>query len=105
FNNSGTVQVNTGTLEFTGGGGGTHSGSFTGSAGTFLSFNGGNHTFQPSSLISVPNLTFGNGTINLLGKVTATANFTVGSGGNVSAQPGSRLDLRTAELVLVGGGP
>jgi MYXO-CTERM domain-containing protein len=104
FNNAGTVQVNAGSLQFNIGSGGTHTGSFTGSAGTTLQFNGASHTFQPSSTISVPNLNFGNGTINLSGKVTATANFTVGSGANVTAQPGSRFDLLSAQLSVIGGG-
>jgi hypothetical protein len=74
FNNSGAVEVQAGTLAFRGGG--SHSGSFTGAAGTVLEFSGG-HTFGASSTInSAGEVLFSGGTNTLSGSynvVTATA--------------------------------
>src|SRR6267154_377249 len=67
FNNSGAVEVHTGTVSL--GGGGTHTGNFNNSAGATLEFGGGNHVLAVGSLVT------GAGTVNVSGG-TLTANGT-----------------------------
>jgi uncharacterized repeat protein (TIGR01451 family) len=58
FNNSGTVEVQSGALQLDGGG--THTGPFTGASGATLSLGsyfGGTHTFTATANIVVANLT------------------------------------------------
>src|SRR6185295_11835530 len=63
-NNSGQVQVQTGTLSFTGGG--TSSGQYTVTNGTVLSFSGGTHLLQSGAQVSGPGaMSVGGGTVNV----------------------------------------
>jgi hypothetical protein len=67
--NSGTIEVQTGTLSLLGGGGG--SGSFEVQSGATLDFSGGTHTLSPSSIVT------GAGTVRCSGNnTTVNANGT-----------------------------
>ncbi len=70
FNNSGTVDIQSGTLALSGGG--TNSGQFISSAsGATLRFSGGTHSLQDTSTISGPGgLSVLGGTLNVLGTVS-----------------------------------
>ncbi len=71
FNNSGIVEVQTGTLTLFGGG--THSGSFNVPAGTTLNLGSGTHTATAaSSFTGAGNFTIGSGTATLGGLVNVT---------------------------------
>lgn len=67
FDNSGTVEVQTGTLQLSGGG--SHSGAFTVASGAALTFTGGTHTLGASTRVS------GVGTVNISGLFEHTTNF------------------------------
>lgn len=92
FNNSGTVDLLSGALDF--GVSGTSSGQFNGAAGTTLSFN--NQTLTAGSLINVPTLVISGGTNSIAGTYnvsgTSTISGTVTITGNVS-NVGSLLDI------------
>jgi hypothetical protein len=80
-NNSGQVQVQTGTLSFTGGG--AHSGQYTTTNGSVLSFNGGTHLLQNGSSVSGPGaLSVGTGIVNVQGAFNV--NWLTNSGGTVN---------------------
>ena len=115
FNNTGTAQINSGTLALTGGGNST--GSFSG-AGTLQV--GGNYTFAPASSITNSNVEFSagtagvQGTYDLVGSSTTvsggTANFTgtLGAVGNLSISSGtanfsSGETIAPTSLALSGG--
>jgi hypothetical protein len=71
FNNSGTVDIEIGTLKLEKGG--THAGSFNGNPGTYLTLGGNGitgqtFTFENSSSIKVPNLSVLGGTVNINGE-------------------------------------
>lgn len=83
FNNTGTVEVLSGTLLFSGGG--THTGPFTGAAGSNLSFGGGTHNLNTGADVTGANVSFSVGTTNIAGiydvsnstsATTGTVNFT-----------------------------
>ena len=76
FNNSLTVDVQSGTLNLSGGG--TSSGTFSG-PGT-LQFGGGTHDVQAASSIDIPAVVFSGGTVNLDGSYNATSATTVSGG-------------------------
>jgi hypothetical protein len=83
FNNSGTVEIQTGTLSLGGalGGGGTHSGSFAVPAGATLNLAGGTHTAGPSSSITgAGHLTVSGGTASLAGLVNVSGSNTFSGG-------------------------
>src|SRR5262249_37236814 len=99
--NTSTVDIQSGTLSLVGGG--SHTGDFSGAAGTTLSFGGG-HTFAATSDITgAPNVSFNspithNGTINTSGTLTinnGTSTF------NGSLAPGS-LSLTSGTAVVHG---
>jgi len=77
FSNSGTVNVNSGTLSLNGGG--THTGATFGGTGT-LNFGGGTHTVDAASTITVTNLGFSGGTANIAGNLTITGTTTINGG-------------------------
>ena len=85
FNNTGTVNIETGTLSLTNGG--TASGAFTGAAGSTIEFTGGTYALDPSSSVSVPNVVFSGSTANISGSydvanntsLSGTTNFTAGA--------------------------
>jgi len=82
FNNAGIVDLRTGTLAL--GGGGTSSGSFTGLPGTNLEFtlfsgSTGINNLTSTSSITVPNVTFFQGTINMAGIYNVARSTTIGA--------------------------
>ena len=102
FNNAGTVDVQTGILNLTNGG--THSGNFTGTAGT-IGFGGGTHLLNAVSSITTQNVQFSgsgtttiNGTYNVAGTTgisngTATINGTLPSLGSALNISGGVLNI------------
>ncbi|MBI3851712.1 MAG: hypothetical protein HY298_15770 [Verrucomicrobia bacterium] len=79
FNNSGTVEIQTGTLDL--GGGGTHSGSFAVPAGTALTLSGGGHSAgASSSVIGAGQFTISGGTATLAGLVNVSGSNTFSGG-------------------------
>jgi hypothetical protein len=79
FNNSGTVDVQTGTLSL--GGDGTHSGSFNVLAGATLAFSGGIHSANGSSSVTgAGQLVVSGATANLAGLVNVSGNNTFTGG-------------------------
>jgi hypothetical protein len=89
LNNDGTVDVESGTLNLTGGG--TDTGSFTGVPGTTLQFGGGNHTLQAASHVTVPNVVFSTGTVVVNGTYTISQNTTF-SGATVTFNPAATVE-------------
>jgi uncharacterized repeat protein (TIGR01451 family) len=88
FDNSGTVNVTSGTLSF--GGGGTDSGQYTSSAGTTIAFTGGTRTLTAASAIAAGAA----GTTTIAGaNLTTAGTFT--PAGPVSISSGS-LTLNTS---------
>ncbi len=102
FNNNGTVQVQSGTLQFVGGG--THAGSFTVSPGATLQFANGTHALNSGATVSGGgNVIFSNGTstLNDTYSVTGTTTFTSGTTTfNVpfDAGPGAAFDGGTVHF-------
>lgn len=86
FNNSGAVEIQTGTLALFGGG--THTGTFSVPAGTTLNLAGGAHTTSVGSAIAgAGNLTVSSGatpTLTGLVNVTGTNTFTSSSTANLT---------------------
>jgi hypothetical protein len=79
FDNSGTVEIQTGTLSL--GGGGTDSGSFSVPAGTALIFSGDTHTASASSsMTGAGQLTVSGGIANLAGLVNVSGSNTFSGG-------------------------
>ena len=78
FNNNGTVEVQTGTFEFSGGG--TSSGAFNVGQGTTLEFGGGAHTLTAASSVNAANaaVSFSGGTVTVAGSYNA-GTTTIGS--------------------------
>ncbi|QEG35935.1 beta strand repeat-containing protein [Bythopirellula goksoeyrii] len=98
FNNTGIVEVDTGTLSLSGGG--TSSGSFTGAAGTTLGLGGG-HMLEASTSVSAPNVMFsGSGTNTISGTYSASATTTF-SGATTTFNGTSAVP--SAALVFTGG--
>jgi len=98
LNNTGTVEVRTGTLSFYNYGG-TSSGSFTGLAGTTLDFWGITHDFGEASTITAPRVTFSSGTANIYGSYNVTGS-TVVTANKVNF--GGRM-LRAGRLLIIRG--
>jgi hypothetical protein len=83
FNNSGAVDIQTGTLSL--GSGGTHSGTFTVPANTALILAGGAHTAGAgSSITGAGQFTVSGGTANLEGLVNVTGNYTFSGTGTAN---------------------
>ena len=105
FNNSGTLQVLSSTLNLNLGG--VHSGSFSNASGASLNFGGGAHVLNAGSFVT------GAGTLSLSGGATLTASgtFDVGTtlslaAGTATLAPGcnvagTTLDLTSSGSVLV----
>lgn len=101
FNNSGTVQVLTGTLSLRGGG--TSSGALDVPAGATLDFRGGTHTLDSNSSVTGAGVvSFASGTVNLLGSYTITGNTQV-SGGTANFNPGATIGDVGNPLTISGG--
>ncbi|MBI3421978.1 MAG: SBBP repeat-containing protein [Acidobacteria bacterium] len=82
FNNTGSVQLLSGTLSFAGG---THTGPFTGSAGTVFDFtpsgSASTSTFNAGADITAPAVTFTGGTANLGSTYNVTNSTTLNATG------------------------
>jgi hypothetical protein len=79
LNNTGTVQVQSGTLKLTSGG--LSTGSFVVDAGTALDFDGGTYALDSGATLSGPgNVTLTTGAIDVRGAATASAPVTLGPG-------------------------
>ena len=102
FTNSGTVDVQSGTVDFSGVGSQTHSGPFTASGGT-LKFSNGTHTFNSGANISGATVIFqgGSETINSTYNVTGTT--TVGFPNPLTFSPSSTVTSVGTDLVIQGG--
>ncbi len=118
FNNLGAVEVNSGTLNLTGGG--ASSGSFTSAAGATLQFGGGNHSLEITSAISgagtnsvsAGSVSFGGsynvtgatrisgGSASFIAPITSVGSLTV-SGGTASFASGNAISA--SSLALSGG--
>jgi choice-of-anchor C domain-containing protein len=81
FNNSGTVEVQEGTLQLLAGG--THTGDFTGATGTTLKF-AGTHTFSANSDVSGGMNVDYSGTMQITGTLTSTTTGTTTLNGTVT---------------------
>jgi hypothetical protein len=80
FDNDGTVDVQTGGLQFSGGGGATtNTGSFD-ATGAALEFGGGTFNLAAGSSITGTNVTFSGATVNHSGTYNVTASTTVSGG-------------------------
>ncbi len=99
FNNDGTVEVRTGTLNLAGNG--SHTGSFTG-LGEFpnavLQFGGGTQTLRAGSSVTVPNVVFAGAAVTVNDNPSQTAVFhittsTTVTSGTVNFTPGADVDL------------
>jgi hypothetical protein len=90
FNNSGAVDVLSGTLSFTGGG--NHTGSFDVASGATLDFAGGVHSLASGTTITGAGaISVSGGTLNVGGDFTNATTLTVGSGATLSFSPGNTL--------------
>ncbi len=113
FNNSGSVEIRTGTLRLTGGGNAT--GSFTGNdlfpPDAALEFAAG-YTLRAGSSVTVPNVVFSGGTVTVNDDPSQSATFqvttsTTVSGGTVNFSPGANVNLgdplQFNQLIVSGG--
>ncbi len=74
FDNSGTVEIGSGTLALLGGG--SASGSFSGAAGTTLDIGPAPYTLSATSRVDVPNIRLGQGPISVNGAYNASQSTT-----------------------------
>ncbi len=113
MNNTGTVQVQTGTLNLAGGG--TSSGAFTVSAGATLGFTGGTHNFGGATFTNanIINLSGATVTFNAPTTIPGTVNFSSGTlngtatvtfSGPLSWTSGTMSGTSTAQTTLANGG-
>ena len=99
FNNTGTVDVQSGALSLAAGG--TSSGAFTIGGAATLEFAGGVSTLtSPSSVTGTGTLRFASGTTNLLGTYLATGPLVL-TGGDASFD--TLNDIQAASLILQAG--
>ncbi len=99
FNNFGTVEIQAGTLDLSGGG--THSGSFVVPAGTALMLSGGTHTAGvSSSIVGTGQFTVSSATANLAGLVNVGGSNTF----NGSAVNFTGNTICTNNTVTISGG-
>ena len=109
FDNSGTVQVTSGTLKLSNGG--SSDGSFTDSGSAVLEFGAGIHNLQTASSIAGPQVRFTAGTVNIDGDYDVTTSTTVSGGtvhlmgsvpsaGTLLNVSGGTLDLSNIEGML-----
>jgi hypothetical protein len=106
FDNAGTVDVQSGTINLSAAGNGT--GAFNGSAGTTLRFGGGAHVLSAASSIDVGTLSLTTGSLDVSGACSADA--TTISGGTLTfeaaatlATLGSSLSITAGTLTLTSG--
>lgn len=77
FNNDGAVNVDSGTLSLTAGG--THTGTFGGTAGG-LQFAGGTHSLTSSSSVATPNVSVTSGAVQVDGEYSPATSTTISGG-------------------------
>jgi hypothetical protein len=97
FNNTGTVEAQTGTLRLAGGG--TSSGSFSAQQGATLDFGGGTQVITltaPGSISGAGTIGFGDGTTTISGSGTYSVGNTAIGGGTLNLN----LDGTTANLYV-----
>ncbi len=120
FDNHGTVDIVSGTVDFSSGG--TGSGPFTGAAGTTLRFGGGNYTLGGGASVSAANvalagatvdiscpynaatstsITLGTGTFNPAANLTSLGSALSVGGGTLTLDSGEAISLTT--LTQTGG--
>ncbi len=99
LNNTGTVEVQTGTLNLSGGG--TSSGDFTGAPGATLQFGGGTHNLDANADITTANTTFSGGTVNHAGVYNTSGTTTV-TGGTANLTGGTLTSLGTVLTITNG---
>ncbi len=110
FDNSDTVEVQTGTLRFSGGG--DHTGDFLGS--TMLEFGGGTHTLEITASVTVPNVIFSAGQTDVFGTYDVIGETSVSGGthtfhsvavvssvGDSLTISGGIIDLRSGDPITV----
>ena len=99
FNNSGFVEVLSGTIRL--GNGGTSDGAFTGLAGTTLEFGGSEitHNLGATSSVEVPNVNFSGGTVNVDGGYNVASGTTV-SGGTANFNPAGSVSSVGGALTI-----
>ncbi|HZN56120.1 MAG TPA: hypothetical protein VFB67_12450, partial [Candidatus Polarisedimenticolaceae bacterium] len=102
FDSPGPIDVQTGTLSLNGSG--TVSGAITGSAGTTLRFNGISavYTLSSTSSVSIPNVLFDQGTIDVNGTYAPPTGTTV-SGSTVHFNPAATLTSVGSNLTISSG--
>jgi hypothetical protein len=99
FNNDGTVEVRTGTLNLAGNG--SHTGSFSGLSefpDAVLEFGGGTQTLRAGSSVTVPNVVFAGAAVTVNDNPSQTAVFhvttsTMVTSGTVNFTAGADVDL------------
>ena len=94
FNNSGTVDVQTGILSLAGGG--THPGTFSIAAGATLDFSGGTHALSAPAVTSLGTFRVSGGTVNATSSLT-TGGLEIGGVLNIGGA------VTTNQLTLTGG--
>ncbi len=92
FNNNGTVNGNSGILEFSGGG--THTGLFQGTAS--LDFGGGTHNLNSGASVTAADVDITGGTTNINTGATYNATNTDITGGTLSVSTGVTANTSTA---------
>src|SRR5437867_9934822 len=82
LNNTGTVEMQAGTLNFSSGG--MHSGPFSASNGATLQFGGGTHTLAATASVNAPssNVILGGTAVSLGGTYNVTGTTTINGGTN-----------------------
>ncbi len=98
FNNSGTVEAQTGTIEFSNGG--VHTGVFTGPA--TIEFGGGTHTLGVAS-VTASHVIFSGGQTDVFGSYNLMGSGTAVSGGTHTFHPGSFVGSIGDSLTISGG--
>jgi RHS repeat-associated protein len=103
FFNSGTINVNSGTLEIRNGGG-THSGTVNISAGCAMNFNGGTHQFSAgASFIGAGTVRLSLGTLSVNNDLTIASPFHFNAPGPTTSLGGTRAFLNGAGVINVTG--
>ncbi len=97
FNNTGTVNVDTGTLGLNGGG--TSTGGFVANVGAILSFNGGTHNLNGAMVSGAGTVQLGNSTWNL----NAGSSYNVTGATTVSGSANFNVNANTNLLNVTAG--
>jgi YD repeat-containing protein len=103
FNNASTgiVDIQTGTLQFSGGGTANNGSTFTGAAATTLGFSGGTYDLSGGSIVSAATVAFTGGTTNINGNYSATAT-TISGISTANFNPGAAVTAIGALTILTG---